>query len=69
MNVRLMVIEWNAQGEQVRRETMRIRAHKEPVLPKERFERIQDGVWQEQRRGKACLTLSTWTATEAANGS
>lgn len=63
MNVRMMVIEWNAQGEQVRREVMKIRANKEPVLPESRFQVIRDGVWQEQRRGKASLSLATWTAT------
>lgn len=62
MVVNMMTIEWNAQGEQVRRETMRIKAHKEPVMP-ERFAVIRDGVWQEQHRGQAMLRLTTWTVT------
>ena len=63
MHVRAIVIEWNAQGEQVRKEKWSIRAHKEPVFPGERFQQVRDGVWQEQRRGQASLSLSTWTAT------
>ena len=62
MIVRMISIEWNAQGEQVRRELFRIRAHKEPVMP-ERFEPIRDGVWQEAHRGKAMLRVTTWTVT------
>jgi hypothetical protein len=59
MNVRLMVIEWNAQGEQVRKVFYSVRAHKEPAIP-ENFKQVRDDVWQEQRKGKASLALSTW---------
>jgi len=68
MNVVMNIIEWGAQGEQVRGETFSIRAHKEPVLPAH-FEQMRDGVWQAARRGEASLTVVTWRATEAANGS
>lgn len=63
MIVNMISIEWNAQGEQVRRASARIRAHKEPVMP-ERFQHIRDGVWQEQHRGRAMLRLTTWTVTQ-----
>lgn len=62
MKVRMISIEWNAQGEQVHSEKMSIRAHKEPVMP-ERFATVSDGVWQEQHNGRAMMRLTTWTAT------
>lgn len=63
MIVNMHSIEWNAQGEQVRSDGYRIRAHKEPAMP-ERFKPVRDGVWQEQHRGEAMLRLTTWTVTQ-----
>lgn len=62
MLVSMITIEWGHDGHQVRRDSYKIRAHKEPVMP-ERFQPVRDGVWQEQRRGDASLRLTTWIVT------
>ena len=64
MIVNMLTIEWNSQGEQVRRDSYRVRAEKPPVMP-ERFAPIRDGVWQEAHRGEAMLRITTWTVTQA----
>ena len=64
MIVNMISIEWNAQGEQVRRASLRIRAHKPPVMP-DHIKRMRADVWQEQHRGQAMLRITTWTVTRA----